>query len=115
MIAFLFSVTYFSEIRQKLKEEVEKLKTEYTGFVPGLAIVQVGDRSDVYITQKMKASIEVGIDAQHIKLPRSSTQAEIIQTVQRLNADVTIHGIIVQLPLETDVPVDTRLVTTAWR
>lgn len=102
-----------SDIRQQLKKDVEELKLKFPDFAPGLAIVQVGDRSDsnVYINQKLKASEEIGVCAQHVKLPKSSTQSEIIQAVQRLNDDPKVHGIIVQLPLETDTQVDAHLVT----
>ena len=60
-------------VRQKLKEEVSQIRSEYgPNFSPGLVIVQVGDRSDsnVYIRQKLKAAEEIGIDASHLKLPR---------------------------------------------
>ncbi|KAK7103817.1 C-1-tetrahydrofolate synthase, cytoplasmic-like [Littorina saxatilis] len=104
-----------SDIRNKLKVEVQELKAKYPGFTAGLAIVQVGDRSDsnVYIKQKLKASTEIGVDAQYVKLPQSSTQAEILKAVERLNNDPLVHGIIVQLPLETDTEVDSHLVTNA--
>ncbi|KAK7482180.1 hypothetical protein BaRGS_00026529 [Batillaria attramentaria] len=103
------------DIRQKLKEEVTSLKEKFPGFSAGLAIVQVGDRTDsnVYINQKLKASAEIGITAEHIKLPKCSTQTEIVQTVQRLNNDISVHGIIVQLPMETDSPVDAHVVTNS--
>lgn len=49
------------------------------GFQPGLAIVQVGGREDsnVYIRMKMKAAVEIGMRASHIKLPKSTTQVEV--------------------------------------
>ncbi|XP_025105266.1 C-1-tetrahydrofolate synthase, cytoplasmic-like isoform X2 [Pomacea canaliculata] len=102
-----------SDIQNNLKEEIKRLSDQFPEFIAGLAILQVGDRSDsnVYINAKLKASREVGITAQHIKLPRSSAQSEIIEAVQRLNEDPNVHGIIVQLPLDTDSVVDTHLVT----
>lgn len=53
------------------------------GFKPGLAIVQVGGREDsnVYIRMKMKAAIQIGIEATHIKLPRTITEAEVITSL----------------------------------
>lgn len=49
-------------------------------FQPGLAIVQVGGREDsnVYIRMKMRAAVEIGMKAEHIKLPKSTTQLEVI-------------------------------------
>ncbi|CAL1535691.1 unnamed protein product [Lymnaea stagnalis] len=104
-----------NEIKQKLKEEVIQFQTEYPNFKPGLAIVQVGDRDDsnVYIGQKLKSAAEVGVEAQHIKLPRSSTQHEVLECVEKLNNDTSVHGIIVQLPLESDNVIDAHLVTNA--
>ncbi|KAK2551071.1 C-1-tetrahydrofolate synthase [Acropora cervicornis] len=68
-----------SEIRQKLKQDVEAIRAEYEAFKPGLAIVQIGDRSDstVYIKSKVKAAEEIGMFARHVKLSRTSTQADL--------------------------------------
>ena len=56
-----------------------KLAEELPGFKPGLAIVQVGGREDsnVYIRMKIKAAKEIGIDAVHVKLPRTITEAQV--------------------------------------
>lgn len=55
------------------------MKELLPGFQPGLAIVQVGGREDsnVYIRMKMKAATEIGMRAEHIKLPKSITQLEV--------------------------------------
>lgn len=60
--------------------DVEELKENYFGFVPGLAIVQVGAREDsnVYIRMKMKAAEEIGISASHLVLPSDITQHEVL-------------------------------------
>lgn len=62
-----------------MTEQVKKLKEEYPGFVPGLAIMQVGAREDsnVYIRMKMKAAEEIGIKANHIVLPSSTNQTDV--------------------------------------
>ena len=60
-------------IRQKLKEEVSHIRaTRWSYFQPGLVIVQVGDltQSNIYIKHKLKAAEEIGIHAEHLKLPR---------------------------------------------
>ncbi|XP_050406303.1 C-1-tetrahydrofolate synthase, cytoplasmic [Patella vulgata] len=102
-----------ADIREKLKNEVEIMQQKYPGFLPGLAVVQVGGREDsnVYINMKMKAACEVGVNASHINLPRSSTQDEVVETVERLNSDPTVHGIIVQLPMDSENLIDAHLVT----
>jgi len=103
------------DIKKQLASEVSEFQKTFPDFKPGLAIVQVGDRADsnVYIGQKIKSAAEVGVVAEHIQLPRSSTQYEILSTVERLNNDATVHGIIVQLPLECDNKVDSHLVTNS--
>lgn len=67
----------------------------------GLATVLVGDdpASDVYIRAKHKASAEVGIEARDLRLPATTSEAELLRTVAELNADDGIDGILVQLPL----------------
>lgn len=67
------------EMREELSERVAVMGRALPGFQPGLAIVQVGGREDsnVYIRMKVKAANEIGIFAEHIKLPRSTTEAEV--------------------------------------
>ncbi|KAF4518603.1 hypothetical protein B566_EDAN009852 [Ephemera danica] len=101
------------ELKQQLKDEVSQLTTSLPGFRPGLAIVQVGAREDsnVYIRMKMKTADEIGINATHVCLPRSTTEIELLQKLSHLNADPNIHGIIVQMPPESDHPINAHLVT----
>lgn len=70
---------FIREIRQNLAKDVAKMKELVPGFQPGLAIVQVGGREDsnVYIRMKMRAAEEIGMRAEHIKLPKSTTQLEV--------------------------------------
>ncbi|XP_073231403.1 C-1-tetrahydrofolate synthase, cytoplasmic-like [Porites lutea] len=104
-----------SEIRQKLKEDVDAIRAENEGFKPGLAIVQIGDRSDstVYIKSKVKAAEEIGMFARHVKLTNTSTQADVLKAVDELNKDPLIHGIIVQLPPDSSEPIDPGICTNA--
>lgn len=89
------------------------LRSKIPNFVPGLAIVQVGGREDsnVYIRMKIKAAGEIGINAEHVKLPRTTTQTELISKITRLNEDPNVHGIIVQMPLDTVNKIDSHLIT----
>lgn len=100
------------DVRRQLKEDVAKIKEEFPDFVPGLAIVQVGGREDsnVYIRMKIKAAEEIGIYARHVCFPRSITETQLIQEVQKLNADPTVHGMIVQVPLDSEEKIDEFLV-----
>lgn len=86
-------------IRAELKDEVKKLKER--GVTPGLGVILVGDdpASVSYVTGKERACDEVGIYSDHNRLPAETSQAELKQVIERLNADPRIHGILVQLPL----------------
>ncbi len=71
------------------------------GFRPGLAVVLVGDdpASQVYVRSKTRATEEAGFHGIEHKLPSTTSQAELMALVARLNADPDVHGILVQLPL----------------
>jgi methylenetetrahydrofolate dehydrogenase (NADP+) / methenyltetrahydrofolate cyclohydrolase / formyltetrahydrofolate synthetase len=75
--------TYFREIREQLKNDVILLQKKLPNFTPGLAIVQVGGREDsnVYIRMKMKAATDIGMNAQHIRLPKTITEGELLSEV----------------------------------
>ncbi len=75
------------------------------GFVPGLAVVLVGDdpASAVYVRNKDRAAAQAGIAAQTIRLPAATTEAELLALVARLNADPAIDGILVQMPLPPQI------------
>lgn len=101
------------EIVRTLSAEVADLATLVPNFRPGLAILQVGDREDsnVYIKMKLKTAAEIGINAQHIKLPKSTTQTQLVYRLKKLNSDPNIHGIIVQMPLDSNHKINSDLIT----
>lgn len=70
-------------------------------YQPGLAVVLVGDdpASRVYVSNKAKQTVEVGMRSFEHRLPADTTQADLLALVQKLNADPAVHGILVQLPL----------------
>jgi methylenetetrahydrofolate dehydrogenase (NADP+)/methenyltetrahydrofolate cyclohydrolase len=72
-----------------------------TGRTPGLTVVRVGDdpASAIYVRGKRKACEEAGIQSVEHHLPATTSQAELMSLVHRLNADASVHGILVQLPL----------------
>lgn len=86
------------EIREKLKSEVASLKTR--GIVPGLGVILVGDdpASRSYVTAKEKACDEIGIFSDDNRLPVTTTQAQLLSVIERMNRDPKINGILVQLP-----------------
>ena len=97
--AIIDGVRLAREIRVEVAAEVSRLAA--TGMKPGLAVVIVGDdpASRVYVRSKGKACLEAGMLSETIELPASVSEAELLATVDRLNADPAIHGMLVQLPL----------------
>eukprot|EP01112_Ceratiomyxa_fruticulosa_P011881 TRINITY_DN3269_c0_g1_i3.p1 TRINITY_DN3269_c0_g1~~TRINITY_DN3269_c0_g1_i3.p1 ORF type:complete len:295 (-),score=51.16 TRINITY_DN3269_c0_g1_i3:22-906(-) len=87
-------------IREEIKRDVEKLLSSGKR-APGLAVVLVGNlqASETYVRLKKKAAAEVGIISIDRELPDTITQDELLKVVQDLNADPTVDGILVQLPL----------------
>ncbi len=86
-------------IRDEVAADVRTLAA--AGHQPGLAVVIVGEdpASQVYVRAKGKACLEAGMHSETIRLPADTSQAELLATVDRLNQDPAIHGILVQLPL----------------
>ena len=81
-----------------LRRETAELKTK--GVTPGLAVVLVGDdpASRAYVRSKDKMCRELGLHSVKLELPASTTQTDLLRRVEELNADPTIHGILVQSP-----------------
>jgi len=98
-----------AEIRAKIKDETAALREK--GIVPGLAVILVGENpaSKVYVGQKEKGCLEAGFASFLHRLPSSTTQQELLGLINRLNADASVHGILVQLPLPPQIDPDTVL------
>jgi methylenetetrahydrofolate dehydrogenase (NADP+)/methenyltetrahydrofolate cyclohydrolase len=79
------------------------------GVRPGLAVVLVGDdpASAVYVRAKGKASEEAGMHSITVRLPATTPEAELLRHVDQLNADPSIHGILVQMPLPKHISAET--------
>lgn len=92
-----------ARLAQVIRDEVAADVTQLVarGHQPGLAVVIVGDdpASQVYVRAKGKACLEAGMHSETVRLPVDTTQADLLATVDRLNRDPAIHGILVQLPL----------------
>ncbi len=88
------------EIRNEIKAKTERLKLD-TGIVPGLAVMLVGDdpASKIYVKRKENACNEVGFYSREYKLPADTDEKTVLATIDALNQDAAIHGILVQLPL----------------
>ena len=87
-------------VRAKVRDHVVRLVEEH-GITPGLAVVLVGDdpASQVYVRSKGKATTEAGMKSVEHKLDADTSEESLLTLIEELNADSSIHGILVQLPL----------------
>ena len=99
------------QIKDELKEEVQRLGE--SGKNACLAVVQVGNdpASSVYVNNKKKACAYIGIGSKSYELPEATTEEELVALVEDLNADETVNGILVQLPLPAHIDAD-RIIRT---
>jgi methylenetetrahydrofolate dehydrogenase (NADP+)/methenyltetrahydrofolate cyclohydrolase len=93
---------------KKINEEIAKhLKQQIAekGISPKLVIVQVGDNSasNVYIKMKVNFAEKIGANAEALKFPNEITEQELISEIEKLNADNSVNGIIVQLPIPDNI------------
>lgn len=88
-----------AELREELALRVQRLKEK--GVTPGLVVILVGDdpASQIYVKNKELGCQQVGIHSVTIRLPETASQAELEAQIDKQNADASIHGILVQLPL----------------
>jgi methylenetetrahydrofolate dehydrogenase (NADP+)/methenyltetrahydrofolate cyclohydrolase len=99
--------TLAKKIRAEVAADVSTLRER--GVTPGLTVVLVGEdpASAVYVGAKEKASREAGMAGETIRLPASTSQAELLALVEQLNQDERVHGILVQMPLPKQIDPDT--------
>lgn len=91
---------FAQQIKEAAVAKAKEIEAQY-GVKPGLAVVLVGDdpASQVYVRNKDKACAQVGLHSEVVNLPATTTREELLATIDRLNADPSIHGLLVQLPL----------------
>jgi methylenetetrahydrofolate dehydrogenase (NADP+)/methenyltetrahydrofolate cyclohydrolase len=91
--------------------------TARTGVQPTLAVVLVGEdpASQIYVRLKKRAADETGISARDFLYPQGCSQAELLETIEKINADPTIHGILLQLPLPKGMDEDQAVAAIAPR
>ncbi len=91
---------FAATVRAKVAEHVANLK-EVHGITPGLAVVLVGEdpASEVYVRNKGKQTLEVGMNSYEHKLEADTAEADLLSLIDQLNNDPAVHGILVQLPL----------------
>ncbi|MDQ2939946.1 MAG: bifunctional methylenetetrahydrofolate dehydrogenase/methenyltetrahydrofolate cyclohydrolase FolD [Actinomycetota bacterium] len=97
-----------AEVRDRVRSEVAEYADANGGRTPGLATVLVGDdpASQIYVHNKHKACEEVGIRSLDHQLPAGTSENELLELVERLNADPEVDGILVQLPVPEQIDPD---------
>src|SRR4051812_43558720 len=100
-----------AEIQAELAQEAAALRAR--GIRPALSVVLVGDdpASHTYVRSKLNTAQRLGMESRDYFLPATTSQAELLELVQRLNADPEVHGILVQLPLPAQL--DSRAILLA--
>jgi len=98
---------FAEKIRKKVAVHVERIKKDH-GITPGLAVVLVGEdpASQVYVRNKGKQTVEAGMNSYEHKLDASTSEADLLAVVDKLNNDDAVHGILVQLPLPDHINED---------
>ncbi len=89
-----------AKIREQISQDVSEFTKKY-GYAPGLAVVVVGSdpASAVYVRNKHRACLDVGITSYQIALPEQTDEQTLLNKIDELNNDKNVHGILVQLPL----------------
>lgn len=108
MVAVKINGKAFAEtVRRDVAAQVEKLQSDH-GITPGLAVVLVGEdpASEVYVRNKGKQTRECGMASFERKLEATTSEAELLDLIGSLNADPSVHGILVQLPLPPHIDSD---------
>lgn len=93
-----------TDLKEELKSKVQEFK-EKINKVPGLTVIIVGEdpASQVYVRNKAKSCKETGMNSTVIELPAETSQVELLETIERLNQDPDVHGILVQQPLPSHI------------
>jgi methylenetetrahydrofolate dehydrogenase (NADP+)/methenyltetrahydrofolate cyclohydrolase len=101
------------KIKEELKKEVEELKKE--GITPGLAVILVGNNpaSETYVRMKKNACREVGIKSFGYEFDENISEEELLKTIEEINKNPEIHGLLVQLPLPKHIDTTKILETVA--
>ena len=89
-----------AKLRENLKQEVSDLKDKFNK-VPGLSVILIGEMvpSKIYVRNKEKSAIEVGLKSEVIKYPEDVKEEVVLEKIKELNKDETVSGILVQLPV----------------
>ena len=104
MTGIIDGKSFAAELRERVATVVGRLESSH-GLIPGLAVVLVGEdpASEVYVRNKGKQTVEVGMASFEHRLSDQTTEGELLLLIDQLNNDSTVHGILVQLPLPAQI------------
>ena len=104
MTGIIDGKAFAAELRGRVANAVSRLESSH-GLIPGLAVVLVGEdpASEVYVRNKGKQTVEVGMASFEHRLSDQTTEGELLVLIDQLNSDPTVHGILVQLPLPAQI------------
>ena len=104
MAGIIDGKVFAAELRARVANVVSGLKSSH-GLVPGLAVVLVGEdpASEVYVRNKGKQTVEVGMASFEHRLPDKTAEGDLLALIEQLNGDPAVHGILVQLPLPAQI------------
>ena len=104
MTGIIDGKAFAAELRGRVATAVSHLESSH-GLIPGLAVVLVGEdpASEVYVRNKGKQTVEVGMASFEHRLSDQATERELLVLIDQLNSDPTVHGILVQLPLPAQI------------
>ena len=104
MTGIIDGKAFAAELRGRVATAVSRLGSSH-GLIPGLAVVLVGEdpASEVYVRNKGKQTVEVGMASFEHRLSDQTTERELLVLIDQLNSDPTVHGILVQLPLPAQI------------
>jgi len=93
-----------ADLRNQLKKTVDELKSKYNA-IPGLTVILVGEDapSKIYVKNKEKSAIEVGLNSEVIRYPTNIEEKVLLEKIRELNNDEKVSGILVQLPLSKHI------------
>ena len=104
MTGIIDGKAFAAELTARVANVVSSLESSH-GLIPGLAVVLVGEdpASEVYVRNKGKQTVEVGMASFEHRLSDQTTESELLVLIDQLNSDPTVHGILVQLPLPAQI------------
>ncbi|CAH6721534.1 C-1-tetrahydrofolate synthase, cytoplasmic [[Candida] jaroonii] len=92
-------------IRSNIHQEISEIQSKHQDFKPNLTIIQVGQREDssTYVRMKLKAAKEANIECSIINLPETVSEFELLNEIKKLNNNLEVDGVLVQLPLPSHI------------